>query len=270
MFTAKVFHPRDLTHLISSHIKMRQIYKITFFAIFILTFLITTASAATDYTVRPSLNIGKEPGTSVAGETVTECQPIPAWLAVAIIIFPSMASFPIGVVGSLKGLLYLGLRRINQENALENSNRENLYYFIKENPGIYLRELEKRSAFKRGSLEYHLKILELLHLVAIYKDNNKKRYFANGSTNTEDMALISLIQNKNEKLILSTIYNNENLDNKELAEKTGFAPSTLSRHLNHLKKSGLVVGEIDGNRINYNISESYYGKLSDYITTESV
>lgn len=57
-----------------------------------------------------------------------------------------------------------------------------MYNFIKENPGVYFRELVARVKINKGTAEYNLKVLELIGLITSLQNKRYKRYFINNST----------------------------------------------------------------------------------------
>lgn len=268
MFMVRVCHPRDHIPLVLSAINFRRVLQLTLLFFFLL-MLLTPAVSATEYTARPSLNIGKVPGASVAGEEVKEIQPIPAWLAIVFLLFPHMTALPMEFLISLKGISYLGFKQINKKNTLNNLNRRLLYEYIGDNPGVYFREIERNCNLNRGTIEYHLRVMELLKIVTTNKSNNKKRYFTENSLSPEDITVISVIKNETKMKILSTIFFNLSASNKEISEKTLLSPSTVSRHLRDLKNNGLIVGKIDGRIIKYNISDNYYDTIFQYLSISS-
>jgi predicted transcriptional regulator len=230
--------------------------------IFLLLGLLMPAVSATEYTVRPSLNMGKEPGSSVYGEAVEELQPIPSWLAVVFLLFPHMTSLPMELLITLKGFSCLGFKQITNNNALKNSNRNRLYCYIKDNPGVYFREIEKNCDINRGTLDYHLKILEFQKIVTAYSDNNKKRFFPANSLNSDEIKLISILQSDRKKNILSAIYLSKTATNGDIAEITCLSASTVSRYTSELKDLGVISGETDGKTVRYTVSNKYQNKLS--------
>lgn len=260
MFTEKVSHLKDHIHSTLSATEFMKFLNLTILFL-ILAGLTIPAVNATEYTVRPSLNIGKEPGSSVYGEVVEDLQPIPSWLAVVFLLFPHMTALPMELLITLKGFSCLGFKQITEKNALKNSNRNRLFYYIQNNPGVYFREIEKNCGINRGTLDYHLKILELQKIITAYSDNNKKRFFPANSLNLDEIKLISILQNDTKKCILSTIYLSENATNSNIVEITSLSASTVSRYTSELKDLGVISGETDGKTVKYTVSDKYQNQV---------
>ncbi len=129
MYTVRKFHQRDHTPSTSTRTRPGRLLRLFTLSVLFLVLLVTVADA-TEYTVRPSRNVGKEPGMSVSGEKVQEIDPIPLWLFLLLSVFPQLAAAPIETLLPLKTVGYLGYKRICKENALESPQRRKI--------GVYL------------------------------------------------------------------------------------------------------------------------------------
>jgi hypothetical protein len=76
MFTARRYHQRDHTPSTSTSTRSGRLLRLLILSILFSVLLVSVADA-TDYTVRPSRNVGQEPGMSVSGEKVQEIDPRP-------------------------------------------------------------------------------------------------------------------------------------------------------------------------------------------------
>ena len=129
MYTARKYPLRDHTPSTSTSTRPGRLLRLLTLLILFLVLLVPVADA-TEYTVRPSKNVGKEPGMSVSGERVQEIDPIPLWLFLLLCIFPQLTAAPIETLLPLKAVGYLGYKRIFQENALVNPRMFNIFNFI--------------------------------------------------------------------------------------------------------------------------------------------
>lgn len=125
------------------------------------------------YTVEPHALQDGLTDSSGADATVTFWD-LPLWIQIAWLsglIFAFLGSFKI------IPLILGGFKRILRSNALDNKNRLSMYTFIKENPGIYFRELISELKINKGTAEYHLKKLEMAGLITSLQNKTYKRYF---------------------------------------------------------------------------------------------
>jgi predicted transcriptional regulator len=207
----------------------RQAKMVSLLIIFIFLLIYLPAANATDYTVRPS--ISKEPGTSVHGENVKEVDPIPYWLYLLIMVFPQLTAMPLETLISIKLLPYLGYKQIVRKNILDSPTRLKLHNFIKENPGVYFREIIRRTEIKKGTVEYHLGMMKTEEMIATYKTNGKKRYFLNNSTyKEEEQTVIAALKNDIHRRIILEILNNQSI--LLLQKESGFLDRQLHIILN--------------------------------------
>ncbi len=247
----------------------RQTKMVSFLIIFIffLIYLVPIANA-TDYTVRPS--ISKEPGVPVYGEKVQEIDPISYWLYLLLLVFPQLTAMPLETLISIKLLPYLGYKKIVRKNILDNPARLKIYNFIKENPGVYFREIIKRTEIKKGTVEYHLGMMKAEYMIESYKTNAKDRYFLNHSSyKKEDQIVIAALKSDAHRRIILEILNNQSINHKTLAEKIGVSGPTITQHIKHLKEKGIVKAETKGWYTTYSIDSNYFDLLQRHINSIS-
>jgi len=239
----------------------------TLLACFLLTLVISTSVAATEYTIRPSLS--NESGASVAGEEVRELEvkTMPYWMFLLWMV--SMQITPaIDILFSARFLFILGgYRRIHRSNVLENTNRVNIYGFVSSNPGTYPNEIIKKMEINKGVVEYHLRMLEEQNMIVSHKTDGKIHYFLNESTyvEKEKVALVAL-KNETHRRIISVILNCGQITHETLAEKIGVSAPTINWHIRHLKEQGIVRSDTNGRYMAYSIDRGYKELLHNYRT----
>lgn len=242
-------------------ISIRQRYFLLCFVFF----LSVSTAFATEYTIRPSLS--DQSGSSIAGEDVHEIEvkPIPYWVFLLMLGFAQMTSAP-ETFFTIKFLPILGgHRKICRSNVLENTKRDRLYAFIKSRPGSYFSEIIKATGLNRGTVDYHLRMMKAEDMIEFRKINGKKRYFLNHSTyNEEEQTVIAELKNDVHRRIILEILNNQSMNHKTLAEKIGVSAPTITHHIKHLKKTGIVKAETKGWYTTYSIDSNYFDSLQKY------
>ena len=236
------------------------------FLLFFFFLLLVSSAEATEYTVRPSLS--DEFGASVAGEDVQEIEvkPIPYWMFLLMLGFAQVTPapeflYPIKFVPVLGGC-----KRIGRSNALANLNRERLYDFIKSCPGTCFSEVIKKTGLNRGTVRYHMEVLETQNMIESYKANGKIRYFQNSFTYEEkDKAVIAALKNDMDQRIILEILNGQCSTNETLVEKMGISASTISWHIKHLKEQGIVRADTEEHHTTYSIDSDYLNSILVYV-----
>mgnify|MGYP000882743615 FL=1 len=257
MYTASRCRPRDHTPSTSTSTKSDRLLRLLTLSILFSVLLVTVADA-TEYTVRPSKNIGKEPGTPVSGETVREIDPIPLWLFLLLCVFPQLTAAPLETLLPLKAVGYLGYKRVCKENALENPRRLETLNFIKANPGLHFRELLRKMSVARGTLDYHIRVMVSEGLLKAVPERGKIHYFiADSHYSTGEETLIIAMGNDSLRGIITQIYQNQGAHTEELAEESGLSKATVYVHVKYLESLGIVRSERAGRSVQYSLADDY-------------
>ncbi len=173
MYTASRYPPGDHTPSTSiSTLRSGELLRLLSLTFLLSMLLLVSVGSAAEYTILPSNNIGREPGTPLAGETVQEIDPIPLWLFLLLCIVPPQLATapPIETLLPLKAVGYLGYKRISRKNVLDSPRRLEILSFIKANPGgLHFRKLLKEMSLTRGTLGYHLERLQSAGLLRAVK-----------------------------------------------------------------------------------------------------
>lgn len=232
--------------------------------------LLVSIVGASGYMVRPSKNIGKDPGASIAGETVHEVDPIPLWFSLILCVFPQLTATPIESIISLKAYLYLGYRRIYKKNVLDSPTRSEIFQFIKENPGVHFREIQRSLSITRGTLDYHIHVMEEKGLLRTMQQRGKKHYFVTGSRyGAEEEIFITALRNDSLKKIITCVQAEPGAHLKEIAEDVGLSRVTVHMDLKYLVELGIVQKEKDGRSLVYALSKDYSHTLTEYANCRS-
>lgn len=140
----------------------------------------------------------------------------------------------------------------SMEKVLDNEHRRKIYNFVKENPGLHMRELQRKLDIPLSTLEYHLDYLERKDILSREDDRRYCRYFAEEHTGEEKILLSALRQKKQREIIL-LVLSEELMCFKELANETMIADSTLSHYLRLLCERGILVKERIGAETCYRV-----------------
>jgi len=139
-----------------------------------------------------------------------------------------------------------------KEKVLENEHRRTIYNFVKENPGLHLRELQRRLKIPLSTLEYHLDYLERKEILSLEDDRRYCRYFAEEHTD-EEKRLLSALRQKRLREIILLVLSEERVCFKELSREIKIADSTLSHYLGFLAEKEILVKERIGAETCYTV-----------------
>jgi predicted transcriptional regulator len=125
-----------------------------------------------------------------------------------------------------------------KDEILENERRRRIYSFIKANPGIHLRELQRALSMPLASLEYHLKYMSRKKIV-FSEENHYTRYYCKPLEPEDKRVLLALRQKRMREIVLIILVNKK-AKYQFLAESLKLPRSTISFYLKHLVDHGIV------------------------------
>lgn len=120
-----------------------------------------------------------------------------------------------------------------KEEILENERRREIYKFIEENPGSYLREIQRGLEIPLASLEYHLSYMGRRKVVFSERDGRYKRYYIKPLDDEDKKTLAALRQRRLREIVLVTL-SNKKVRYQTFLEIFKIPHSTLSLYLKHL------------------------------------
>lgn len=151
-----------------------------------------------------------------------------------------------------------------EPELLELDTRRTIYELVLSQPGLHLREIQRRLAMHVNLVEYHLHHLVSSELVVVVKDGGYVRYFpsqAPGSggdldrlTSREKRLLGLLRQTMPLRIIVFLVATGHAL-HKQLCDHLGCAPSTLTYHMKKLVRADVVEQRHAGEGKGYTLSD---------------
>jgi predicted transcriptional regulator len=240
--------------LVFTSIKLQK--KLTICLLF---FILVTTAKATEYTVSPFPS--DQSGASIHGEKVVKLEDtvIPYWQFLLWLAAMQILSVIDVILYFTKFIfIILGFRAADHPGTVLTLKRKYIYAFIKACPGTCISEIESDINMSRGTLRYHLNILEAENMIEAHSDCGKIRYFQNNSTYSEEEKLvISTLQNEMIRKIILKILKEECNTNGDLARETGMSKSAITRYMKQLNESGLINENKLGKSTIYSINPVY-------------
>ncbi|OLD03315.1 hypothetical protein AUG19_03940 [archaeon 13_1_20CM_2_54_9] len=106
-------------------------------------------------------------------------------------------------------------------------------------PGVHLRELQRLLGMSFNSTRYHVDRLAKTGEIVRVEDGGYSRIYTAGISDAE-RPLFALVRGETDRKILESLSANSWLSHKQLANLTGLAKSTISKHLAELAGLGIV------------------------------
>jgi DNA-binding transcriptional ArsR family regulator len=131
---------------------------------------------------------------------------------------------------------------ISRENILKLETRQKIYRYISENPGVHLREIQRKTNIPYGTLKHHLRYLEKHKLIKTKSlVGYYKRYAITDKFSKNQTETLNLMRQEVPRYILIYILFYRVCSQTELAKALEKKPSTIGFHLKKFKKIGLII-----------------------------
>jgi len=147
--------------------------------------------------------------------------------------------------------MWLAFRRISSGNVLSHPERERIYSFIRDHPGLHFRELERQTGVNRGTLAYHLDMLGQTSKIRAIPGSGYTRYFENGGkySGREEQILVSF-SNERQRAILLLLAESP-VTAAELKDKLHVSGPSVSWHMKRLCHDQMVTVQKAGRDARY-------------------
>jgi predicted transcriptional regulator len=146
-----------------------------------------------------------------------------------------------------------------KEAILENDRRREIFNFVKANPGLHLRELQRRLVLPLTSLEYHLNYMVRKNVMYKERDGRFTRFYAR-LLDEKDMEVISVLRQRRLREIVLIILGKDGAKFQELQGILGLPSSTLFYYLKHLMDHEVITRDQVGSETVYNVNDDRVAK----------
>lgn len=190
-----------------------------------------------------------------------------ATIAAATGLGALLLAFAAWVTGGGKSLLaslggafgVAGYARVQGEEILEHPGRLEVYERVKADPGMHFQDIAQRVDFGASTLNYHLRVLERNEYVTRVKDGRYVRFFdaKSGAYSRDRKQAASTLRNATTAAIASYIVQHPGVVQRDLAKEFRIAPSTVSWHVDRLRKEGLVDKQRDQHFTRYYMGDAW-------------
>lgn len=138
------------------------------------------------------------------------------------------------------------------EDSIAVSPRDQIYSTIVKNPGLHFREIQRRTNYATGALQYHIDYLKRKNFIREEKEGKFSRYYSIEEKGT-DHKLMNLLRQNQVRTIVLFLLNKRRATINIIAEATGMSTSTAQFHLKKLIETNVVHEEREKEIIFYSI-----------------
>ena len=118
-------------------------------------------------------------------------------------------------------------------------NSDKVLATIQDNPGIYTREIIRKTKLSNGVVQYHLQKLEKMSKIRGDKRTRYKRYYS-VDVSEEEYPIIANLRKKTKQNLLFAILSSDDPCFEDVLKKIHKSPSTISWNISGLIKDGIV------------------------------
>lgn len=130
---------------------------------------------------------------------------------------------------------------MRREEVLEYETRRRVYDLIRSEPGLHLRELERRSGVPLSTLRHHLRYLETHKLLDPEADRNHVRFFARDDVEPVDRRVLgALRQEALRRVVLYLLGEGGAAPYREIHDALLIPASSLAVYLSELTRRGVL------------------------------
>ena len=147
---------------------------------------------------------------------------------------------------------------MERSEILNLETRRKIFNYIKDNPGLHLREIARNLNLTFFNLNYHVNYLEKLDMISIKKDNFYTRVYPKEKFGVKEKEIMNFIRRKTPRNILMCVVAYPAITQNEIAKNLEKHPTTIKYHLEKLIeldviekaeiKDGLAITKIPSGR----------------------
>ncbi len=153
--------------------------------------------------------------------------------------------------------------------SAELGTRTRILRYIHDHPGSHLRGLARELKLGMGNLQYHVHILERSGLLSSSREGLRKFFYTRETFQESSHSLINSLSQETPREILTFLTLKGSSTQHEICLKVERKQSTVSWHLDRLRKAGLIeVSEAQGGGlrpIRYRVNENVRKKLAVFM-----
>ena len=137
----------------------------------------------------------------------------------------------------------------------ELETRKRVYDLVVQNPGVHLREIERRSNLPLGVVRYHLDRLQREELIYAQEDRYFKRFYPKDKIPSVQKETFEVLRQASLRRIVLHLLNSPGSTHQNLMNTLQLPASTLSTYLSILLKKNVVRRERKGKENQYFITD---------------
>jgi predicted transcriptional regulator len=158
----------------------------------------------------------------------------------------------------IKKKLIFERSKLTKDQLLNNENREMIYEYIRNNPGVYFNQIAKGLKLSNYILGWHLKILLKFNLIRSKGINNHEVFFDTKLGDENDELYYLFSKKKSKRITNFLIENPEGATKTRLSRELKIHSTTISKYIKKLEMTNLLLKKRTANKTIYFLNEQFY------------
>ena len=129
---------------------------------------------------------------------------------------------------------------ISKENIMNLKIRQEIYEFVKKNPGLNFFQISNKMKMPLSTLKYHIKFLEKLELIDFKTDGRSSLVFVLNKMDRRDKQIFEFLRKDIPCKILLYIFFSIFCSQSEISKTLDISAPNVSYHLKKMKKKGII------------------------------
>lgn len=155
--------------------------------------------------------------------------------------------------------------KLTRKTVLQNSNREEIYNLIKENPGVYPNKLVKKLHLSSYLVNWHLNVLLKFNLIRSQKINGHIIYFNFISSKNNDTIFHTISNDNCRKIIEFLKSNNSGCTKYQIFKALKMHYNTITKYINEIDKLNLLIRGKSKNKHTFSLNYDNFKELESQL-----
>jgi predicted transcriptional regulator len=189
-----------------------------------------------------------------------------AMLFFTLIAISPILVFPVELFLAAKVLLMLGIRRLTKTRILDHESRMEIYENIRKKPGMSISQMVLLSDMNRGTLKYHLSVLEKSGKVTHLTLHGNSLFFENSGKFSElEKRIVHDMKSESKVKIIEYLLKVPTTSRMDLAKTLNLSGPTISWHMRHLCNEKILCESRAGKEVKYRVNPDAVPYLRKYL-----
>ncbi len=142
-----------------------------------------------------------------------------------------------------------------RQDLLDLPARRRIYEFIRANPGVHFREVQRHLGLAVGQLDFHMNTLVKGEVLVRESISGEVNFYVRDKFSPDEKKALSILRREIPRGIVLFLLENPGANPGTVLEHFTFRSATLSYHLRRLEKAGILSADQQGRERNYSVKD---------------